>query len=266
MKPAALASRQDLVHQVRDRLLRESAPRTQLVLIVGLAGLAAFLSSILTLRLGVPWMAVRYPLAVACGYATFFVLIKWWIAWQRRFDEATLVRSSVDGVDLLDAGDLVKFRMPTSGGPNVPFFAAGRGGGAGASTQWAAASSASASEGSAKGGGLDFDLELDEMWWVVIAAACVLGAAVAIGYVIYAAPLLLAEVALDAAVVSTLYRRLRKDDVSHWALTVLKRTWIPAVALVLFAAIGGYALQRIAPDARSIGGVIRELRKPDAAP
>jgi len=60
-----LPGRQDLVHQVRDRLLRESAPRLQLVLIVGLAGLAAFLSSILTLRLGVPWMAVRYPLAVA---------------------------------------------------------------------------------------------------------------------------------------------------------------------------------------------------------
>lgn len=266
MKHPALPGRQDLVHQVRDRLLRESAPRLQLVLIVGLAGLTAFLSSILALRLGVRWMAVRYPLAVACGYVMFFVLIRWWIAWQRRFDEATLVRSSMDGVDLLDAGDLVKLRIPGRVAPDVPLFAAGRGGGAGASTQWAAASSASATQGSGKGSSFDFDLDLDEVWWIVIAVACVLGAAVAIGYVIYAAPLLLAEVALDAAVVSTLYRRLRKDDVSHWAVTVLKRTWMSALALVIFAAIGGYALQQIAPDARSIGGVVRELRRPDVSP
>ena len=89
---------------------------------------------------------------------------------------------------------------------------------------------------------------------------CVAGGAVAIGYVIYAAPLLLSEVALDAAVASTLYRRLRKDDVSHWAVTVLRRTWIPAAAIMLFAALGGYALQRVAPEARSIGGVVRALR------
>ena len=266
MKHPSLPGRQELVHQVRDRLLRESAPRLQLVLIVGLAGLAALLSSVLTLRLGVPWMAVRYPLAVACGYAIFFVLIRWWIAWQRRFDEATLVRSSLDGVDLLDAGDLVKLRVPTGGAADVPLFAAGRGGGAGASTQWAAASSASPPRGSTNSGGLDFDLDLDEVWWVVIAVACVLGAAVAIGYVIYAAPLLLAEVALDAAVVSTLYRRLRKDDVSHWAVTVLKRTWLPATALMIFAAIGGYALQQVAPEARSIGGVVRELQRSETTP
>ena len=265
MKHPARSGRQELVHQVRERLLRESAPRLQLVLIVGLAGLAAFLSSILTLRLGVPWMAVRYPLAVACGYATFFVLIRWWIAWQRRFDEATLVRSSMDGVDLLDGADLLKVRLPTGGVPDVPLFAAGRGGGAGASTQWAAASSGSAPPSAPKAS-FDVDLDLDEVWWIVIAVACVLGAAIAIGYVIYAAPLLLAEVALDAAVVSTLYRKLRKDDVSHWAVTVLKRTWMPALALLIFAAIGGYALQQIAPDARSMGGVVRELQRSTDVP
>jgi hypothetical protein len=262
MKGTALPGRQELVHQLRDRLVRESAPRLQLVLIVSLAGLAAFLSSILTLRLGVPWMAVRYPLAVACGYLTFFVLIRWWIAWQRRFDEATLVRSSLDGVDLV--GDFATLRVPARGVPDVPLFAAGRGGGAGASTQWGSATSTPPGPG--KGGGIDLDLDLDELWWIVIAVACVLGAAIAIGYVVYAAPLLLAEVALDAAVVSTLYRRLRKDDVSHWAVTVLKRTWMSAAVLMLFAALGGYAMQQIAPDARSIGGVLRELRAPAETP
>ncbi len=77
---------------------------------------------------------------------------------------------------------------------------------------------------------------------------------------IYAAPVLLAEVALDAAIVSTLYRRLSKQDMSHWALTVVRHTWLPALVLIVFAAIGGWALQKAAPDARSIGGVLRALQ------
>jgi hypothetical protein len=259
MKHPSLPGRQELVHQVRDRLLRESAPRTQLVLIISLAGLAAFLSSVITLRLGLPWMAVRYPLGVACGYATFFVLIRWWIAWQRRFDEATLC-STTDALEVLNVTDLGGLRLPTRAAPDMPLFAAGRGGGAGASTLWGAASTANPSGGGSAKSGLGLDFDLDEMWWVVIAGVCVAGGAIAIGYVVYAAPLLLAEVALDAAIVSTLYRRLRKDDVSHWAVTVLRRTWMSALALIVLAAIGGYAMQQIAPDARSIGGVIRELR------
>jgi hypothetical protein len=102
--------------------------------------------------------------------------------------------------------------------------------------------------------------DADDLWPVVVAAVCVLGGAIAIAYVIYAAPLLLAEVALDAAVVSALYRRLRKQDTSHWTITVLRRTWIPAVVLLIFAAVGGAMLERIAPEAHSIGGVIREAR------
>jgi hypothetical protein len=47
---------------------------------------------------------------------------------------------------------------------------------------------------------------------------------------------------------------------------VLKRTWMPAVALMVFAALGGYAMQQIAPDARSIGGVVRELQQSAATP
>ena len=98
--------------------------------------------------------------------------------------------------------------------------------------------------------------------------ACVLGAAVAIGYVIYAAPLLLAEVALDAAVVSTSIAGSDKDDVSHWAVTVLKRTWMSALALVIFAAIARLRLcsryrAGCAIDRRC---ACRELRRPDVSP
>jgi hypothetical protein len=80
-----------------------------------------------------------------------------------------------------------------------------------------------------------------------------------VGYVIYAAPLLLAEVALDAALVSTAYRKLRREEAGHWAGAVLRRTWLPAVVLVASLVAAGYALQRIVPEAQSIGGVVRAL-------
>jgi hypothetical protein len=245
--------RQDLVNLTRERLLRESAPRVQLAVIIGLAGLAAFICSAVTLRIGFLWMAVRYPLAVMCGYAIFFGLIRWWIVWQRRADDAQS-RSSVADV----AAEVLDVRVPGRGSADVPLFGAGRSGGGGASAQFIGPSGAPVPK--AGGRGVAIDLDLDEAWWLVLVIACVAGGAIAIGYVVYAAPLLLAEVALDAAVVSVLYRRLKKDDVSHWAMTVLRRTWIPALALVVFAAIGGYAMQQVAPEAQSIGGFARALR------
>jgi hypothetical protein len=102
--------------------------------------------------------------------------------------------------------------------------------------------------------------DLDELWPLAVAVACALGGLIAVMYVISTAPVLLSEVALDAAIVSTLYGRLRKQDMSHWAVTVLRRTWVPALGLLALAAVGGYALERAAPEAQSIGSVIRALR------
>jgi hypothetical protein len=73
------------------------------------------------------------------------------------------------------------------------------------------------------------------------------------------APVLLAEVALDAAIISVLYRRLRRDEQGYWLTTVLRRTWVPAAVLVVFAFLTGFALQQAAPQARSIGGVIQSI-------
>lgn len=255
MRAHSGSARQELVRQVHDQLLRDRAPRLQLMLVITLSGLAAFGSSLVGLRIGIESMAVRYPVAVACGYTIFFVLIRWWISWQRRVDAT---RTSDDIGDLVSGVDL---RTGGSGSATHDgLFAAGRSGGAGGGENWAAASLGSRGSSSAKGASAGFGGDLDELWWIVLVVVCVLGGVVAIAYIIYAAPALLAEVALDAAVVSTLYRRLRKDDVAHWAMTVLRKTWLSAAALVVFAAVGGYGLEQLAPDARSIGGVVRTLR------
>ena len=77
--------------------------------------------------------------------------------------------------------------------------------------------------------------------------------------VVSAAPILLAEVALDAALVGTAYRRLRREDRHYWATTALRETWLSAAVMVVFMGVLGFALQRLSPDAVSIGDVARRL-------
>jgi hypothetical protein len=94
-----------------------------------------------------------------------------------------------------------------------------------------------------------------DLWWLILAAAAALAGVVAVGYVIYLAPTLLAEAAVDVAIAGKVYQGLRKRDASHWTTHVIRRTAVAAVILIVSATLAGYALQRIAPDARSIGGV-----------
>ena len=243
-------SRDALIERLRRRLTRHGAPRLQLLLIVGLAGSVAFLVSAVGLYAGLISMTVRYPLAAVCGYLTFLVLIRAWIAWQRgKWDPDVEIDP-----ELLDAV------LPQGeSSEDFELSQGGRSGGGGASDQWTAGSVDSGSR--TAGGGSHVDVDLDDLWPVALAVVCAIGGLAAIFYVVYSAPVLLAEVALDGAVVTTLYRRMRRADTAHWAATTLRRTWISAMVLVVSAAIAGFAFERIAPEARSIGGVIREFRK-----
>ena len=75
--------RDELVGRLRIRLTRQGSPRFQLLVIVVLAGSAAFLVSAVALRLGLASMTVRYALAAACGYLAFIALIRTWIVGGR---------------------------------------------------------------------------------------------------------------------------------------------------------------------------------------
>jgi hypothetical protein len=195
-------------------------------------------------------MTARYPLAAVCGYLTFIVLIRAWIAWQRgKLDPDVDIEPEV-----LDA-----VLQPGESSDDLELLRGGRSGGARASDQWMVGSSDSGA--GSTGGGSHVDVDLDDLWPVALAVVCAIGGLAAILYVVYSAPILLAEVALDGAVVTTLYRRMRRADTAHWAATTLRRTWISATVLVVSTAIAGFAFERIAPEARSIGGVIRELRE-----
>ena len=215
---------------MRARLLATGFPRFVILLILVIAGLTAFGFSALALNGGLDDMAVRYFVATIVGYAVFLLLIRVWIALRRRESDIT---------DLPDISHL-----PSHGDG----FGGGQSGGAGATGSW----------GQPADGGIDIDVpDADEAWPVVLAAVVLLGGVVAMLYVVYLAPVLLAEVALDAALVTGIYRKLRKKDAGHWLGSAVRHTWLPATIAAVCIAFAGLVLQWAQPTARSIGDVFR---------
>jgi hypothetical protein len=236
-RPRRTKPRRELLAEIRTRFIAQGYPRLLVLFILLLSGLAAFAFSAGTLRLGFEQMALRYLAATLVGYATFLFLIRIWIAFHRREWDP--------GVDFPDLPD------GSSGSHGVEFGGGGSGGG-GASANWDVPD---------LGGGVDVGVDFDDAWPLVLAAAVLLGSALAMFYVVYAAPVLLAEIALDAALVAGIYRKLRKQDARYWLGSALRHTWQPAAIAALCVWVIGTALQWAVPNARSIGDVVRALNE-----
>jgi hypothetical protein len=262
--PALAASsrptRHSLVAEIRASLDRESFPRAIVLVMLLVAGGAAFLTSVVALNSGLTSMAMRYALATAVGYLVFLLLIWLWIAIRRGTALDTVIDLAPDLPLSRSGGERPgepqaahHWERSGTGWDDVPVERSQA-----ALESTVADPAAGGSAGSATDGLLS-SLDLDEFWWVAIAAVVLGAGIVAVAFVVYSAPLLLAEVALDAALVSTVYRRLRREDAGHWAATALRQTWLSAGTLIVFMGVLGFAFQQLAPDARSIGGVLRHL-------
>ncbi|RLM48821.1 hypothetical protein DVK02_18680, partial [Halobellus sp. Atlit-31R] len=83
-----------------------------------------------------------------------------------------------------------------------------------------------------------------------------LGLALSSLFVIWTAPILFAEIMVDALLAAGLYRRLRGLDPRHWMLTAVRRTLLPFVLTTLVVAGAGWGMQEYAPQARSLGEVL----------
>jgi len=81
-----------------------------------------------------------------------------------------------------------------------------------------------------------------------------------LGYVVWSAPSIFAEVALDAALSAGLYRRLRRDTERGWLTSAIRRTIIPALIVIALAFVGGLILQTSFPGASSVGSIIQQMR------
>jgi hypothetical protein len=244
----AEAELEDLeVESLRQRLLAESFPRLQMSLLVSLAGLAALLCSFVLLRAGLERMGLRYFVAAAIGYLVFLALVRAWLFYQRRrWDEL------LDVPDLGGGGGSGSASEP-------PTFSGGGGsfGGGGAQGSFGPSEAPAPVSSSGGSGALDLVSDLDDAWPIALGLAALLAGLAALAFVIFASPVLFAEVLLNAAVVGAVYRRARRRSRAHWLHGVVRRTWLAALALCLFVAAAGFLLQATAPEARSLGAVLR---------
>lgn len=223
------------VGRVRETIERLESPRLQMMFIVALTGATGFFASYVMLIAGLHAMWLRYPLAVAVAYLAFLGLL--WL-WLRAIDRGHERNDALDS----DAADLA---VDTS-----DVFLR------------------STPDGDGAGSGPDFDLDvggadLDEGAPIALAIALVVAAVVAVAAAFWAvfaivggAPVLLAELAVDAALARGLYLRVRAIDRNrHWLRTAVARTvWRFAAVAGVFGAIGAL-LAWLVPGADSIGDI-----------
>ena len=237
-------TRREALAHIRARFIGGVYPRLTVLAFVALSGAASLGVSAGLFRLGMEHVGSRYAVATLAGYAVFLLLIRIWIEFLRPR------KSSPDVLDLVP--DLPIGDAPV--GDAYVGFSGGSSGGGGAGGSW----------GSSTDGAPSIplpDVDVDEAWpvvlAVVVAAIVLFGAVVATFYVVYYAPVLLAEIALDAALVTGIYRRLRRQDARYWLGSAIRHTWKPALVIMVCLFALGTVLQWAYPSMRTIGDVLR---------
>ena len=256
-------------------------------LLLLLTGGAGFLCSFALLHAGLARMWLRYPVSILVAYCVFLLLLRLWLGAQERrrqssnFDFGPSLDVDLGGggaggasrgFDFGGGGDFAgggaggAWSPPgDAGAPDIganlggasPAFAGGGGGAGGAG-------------GSGSGGGLldslDFGLDLDfdgEGCGVVLALAALALAAVAglvvSVYVVYAAPALLAEILVDGLLVAGLYKRMKNVERRHWLRAAVRKTCLPIALTLVSFGLAGYAMERAAPRARTVGEFWRHV-------
>ncbi|MDQ2747909.1 MAG: hypothetical protein M3T96_11690 [Acidobacteriota bacterium] len=241
-------NREQRIEEIKQRLLRDSFPRLEISVILLFTALTGFLVSFWLLHAGFSSMTLRYPVCIAVAYGVFLLLLRLWLALHNPHSkpESNWIDLPISHVDNV---------LSESGRAAFDFGGGGDFGGAGAGGSWDGVSPTIAGGDSSilDGVGLGFDLE--EIGMIILAVIAVLGGLLATFYIVWIAPLLLAEILVDGVLITGLYHRVKKIERRHWLQTAVKKTLLPAVLAALFFSIAGFAMHRISPKARSIGEV-----------
>lgn len=215
-------------------------------LIVAFTAGAGFLSSVLLQAAGMQRMWLRYALCIAIAYAVFILLIGLWRRW-REWDLS---------FDLTGSG-------PGQGGSAQNWGGqGGSSGGGGASASFDGASSSSPMESAGPPDLPDLpDVDIGEGIWLLPLLLIAGGMLISVAWLIWVAPVLLAEVAVDAALSAGLYRRLRHSDTEDWFFATLRHTWKPFFLAGTCAVIIGAVLGHLAPGATTLGDAMSHLAR-----
>lgn len=199
--------------------------------------------------LGLGDMGWRYALSVLGAYGMFFLLVRMWVWYAAGVAVQLSLPRRWDGAS--DAIDLIPGGPRGGGGGDVGFsgFHGGDAGGGGASDLFDAPA---VSTGGGGGGGFDIGIEIDEDIWILIVLAILVAVICgAGGYLIWMAPEILPEVALECAVGAGLVKQL-KEPTAGWAGRLLWKTWIPLVIVMAAAFFAGVFIQNTCPGATHV--------------
>jgi hypothetical protein len=259
-----LLTRSGEIARLMRRLNSDGYPRLQMSLLVALTGGAGLLASFLLLHsAGLEAMHFRYPAAVGCAYLAFLFLLWLWL--RTKADD--YLEGSIDIPDLSGVGSPGVDAIPDFGGAGGEF---GGGGASGNFVTDDVLSPASLPVGDGDGigavgetvgevvGGADEGA-------IPLALALLVAALVAVllfatFYIVYLAPALFAELLVDGALTASLYRRMRGLKTRHWLESALRRTAVPFAVTAAGLAVIGYALHAYAPQAHTLGEVLRHFR------
>ncbi len=233
----------------QERLLKKYFVRWHMSLILMATVASGLLVDKALLHMGFDAMGWRYAISVLAAYGFFFLAVRMWI-WY-----AAGVAVTISMPDLNGTGDI--------GIPNVNIggadgeagfagFAGGDSGGGGASDLFDTPVVSSGGGGGGGGSSFDFSLDLDEGFWILLVlAVVVIVVAMAGGYLIWMAPEILPDVALECAIGAGLVKQLKDQD-AGWAGRLLWKTWIPLVIVMIVAAFAGSFIQDMCPGATSV--------------
>ncbi|MBC3831874.1 hypothetical protein H8K33_10175 [Undibacterium amnicola] len=276
-------SRSHLVSSLKSRIEKDGYPRLQMMLMVLMTGLIGFLSSFILLHSGMKTMWLRYLCAFGIAYIGFIGLLRVWLVTQREHvadvAEAVLdiayhssrpssssISSSGDAIasmnqlsgqdgDFSGAGASASFDDTGSvSEPLIDLSEAGNAASNGSSYGSGGGSSGSSSSGI--GDTLSGVGDADDLVIPLAIAAFVLALLLSTLYVVYSAPMLLAELSVDFLLATGLYRRLKKIPETAWLGTAIKKTIWPFLITALVISASGWVLQNSAPGANTLSEVL----------
>jgi hypothetical protein len=233
----------------QERLLKRYFVRWHMSAILAATVASGLLVDKAFLHLGLSSMGWRYTLSVLAAYGFFFLTVRMWV-WY-----AAGVAVTISVPDFTGNGRSMDIGFPNFGGgaegePGFTGFSGGDSGGGGASDLFDAPTISTGGGGG--GGGFDLDLDLDEGFWILLVlAVVVIVVACAGGYLIWAAPQILPDVALECAAGAGLVKQLKDQD-AGWAGRLLWKTWIPLLLVMAIAFIAGAFIQSTCPGATSV--------------
>ena len=238
----------------KQRILHGYLVRFQMSLILTAVVASGVLSSKLLLMAGFHSLRLRYPIAVLVSYGVFLGLVRVWL-WY-----VSIRRDAGVRLGAFDGGNGFSWGGGSGGGSggSAVRFGGGDSGGAGASDAWGESGAAEfvaapVPEGGGGGGwfpDLDFNLDGDGLWVLILLAVLILGIVFAGGYLVYAAPQILPEAAWQFALAGVLKKASAKDG--NWMPGVMMSSAIPFIVVLILAAVLGWTAHHTCPEATKL--------------